>query len=77
MPRANPVPAKDGPDPYRVLQVQPGARPEVIEAAFRVLRGMACHDERDGVAWLVRLNWAHRVLTSHDGADPSSSALPL
>lgn len=77
MPRVNPLPATDGLDPYRVLQVQPDARPEVIEAAFRVLREMACHDERDGVAWLVRLNWAHRALTSRDGVDPPLSALPL
>jgi len=68
-PEWNPAPPEDGLDPYRVLEVHADARPEVIEAAFRVLREMACRDERDGIAWLIRLNWAHRVLTSRDDGD--------
>ncbi len=51
-----------GLDPHRVLEVHPEARPEVIEAAFTVLREMACADEQDGARQLVRLTWARRVL---------------
>jgi hypothetical protein len=42
------------------------ARPEVIEAAFRVLREMAASDVNDGARWLARLNWARRVLLTPD-----------
>ena len=46
-----------------VLEVDRSARPEVIEAAFGVLREMAARDEQEGARWIVRLNWARRVLT--------------
>ena len=58
----DPPPPDPGLDPYRVLEVHQDARPEVIEAAFAVLREMACHDEADGARWLVRLMWARTVL---------------
>jgi hypothetical protein len=47
-----------------VLEVHTDARPEVIEAAFTVLREMAASDVNDGARWLARLNWARRVLMS-------------
>ncbi len=52
------------PDPYRELQVHPEACPEVIEAAFAVLREMTLrsHDD-DAPGRLARLMAAHRVLT--------------
>jgi len=46
-----------------VLEVDRSARPEVVDAAFTVLREMAANDEVRGTQWLVRLNWARRVLT--------------
>jgi hypothetical protein len=46
-----------------VLEVDRSARPQVIDAAFAVLREMAANDEVGGTQWLVRLNWARRVLT--------------
>jgi hypothetical protein len=50
--------------PYRVLQVDPAACPEVIEAAFRVLREQACRDDSDaGGRRLAELNRAHREVT--------------
>jgi len=49
-----------------VLEVHTNARPEVIEAAFTVLREMAAGDVNDGARWLARLNWARRVLLSPD-----------
>jgi len=55
-------PPEPGLDPYRVLEVHADARPEVIEAAFTVLREIACRDEADGARQLVRLTWARRVL---------------
>ena len=55
-----------GLDPYAVLEVHMNARPEVIEAAFTVLREMAASDVDDGARWLARLNWARRVLLSPD-----------
>ena len=58
----DPPPPEPGLDPHRVLEVHPEARPEVIEAAFAVLREIACADERDGHRQLVRLLWARRVL---------------
>jgi len=57
-----PEPPEPGLDPHRVLEVHPEARPEVIEAAFAVLREIACADEADGVRQLVRITWARRVL---------------
>jgi heme-degrading monooxygenase HmoA len=54
------------PDPYRVLQVHPDARPEVIAAAFGVLREMIlASDADDAPRRLADLNAAHRTL-----ADP-------
>ncbi len=52
------------PDPYRALQVDPGACPEVIDAAFGVLREMTLrsHDE-DAPRRLARLMAAHRTLS--------------
>jgi hypothetical protein len=58
----DPPPPEPGLDPYRVLEVHPEARPAVIEAAFTVLREMACADEADGGRELARLAWARRVL---------------
>ncbi len=54
------------PDPYRVLQVQPDARPEVIDAAFGVLREVVLRSEAgDAPRRLAELMAAHRTL-----ADP-------
>ena len=52
------------PDPYRALQVDPEACPEVIDAAFGVLREMTLrsHDE-DAPRRLARLMAAHRTLS--------------
>ena len=51
-------------DPYRELQVDPGACPEVIAAAFGVLREMILRDDDpDGPRRLARLNAAHRTLS--------------
>jgi heme-degrading monooxygenase HmoA len=51
-------------DPYRELQVDPGACPEVIAAAFGVLREMVLRsDDDDAPRRLARLNAAHRTLT--------------
>lgn len=58
----DPPPPEEGLDPYRVLQVHPDAQAEVIEAAFAVLREIACADDTAGGRDLVRLTWAHRVL---------------
>jgi len=58
----DPPPPEPGLDPHRVLEVHPEARPEVIDAAFAVLREIACADERDGGVLLVRITWARRVL---------------
>ena len=53
-------------DPYRVLQVHPDACPEVIAAAFGVLREMVlASDADDAPRRLAELNAAHRTL-----ADP-------
>jgi len=57
-----PGPPEPGLDPHRVLEVHPEARAEVIEAAFTVLREIACADEVDGARQLVRITWARRVL---------------
>lgn len=50
-------------DHYATLQVAPHACPEVIEAAFAVLREQACRDDStQGHRRLVALNRAHHVL---------------
>lgn len=52
---------------YDVLEVAPHARPEVIAAAFAVLREAACRDDSAaGHRHLVALNRAHHTL-----ADPA------
>ena len=57
-------------DPYRELQVNPRACPEVIEAAFVVLREMVLRSEADDAPRrLARLSAAHRTL-----ADPERRA---
>lgn len=54
----------EGEDPYRVLQVDPAACPEVITAAFTVLREMVLGDDSDDAPRrLAALNAAHRTLT--------------
>lgn len=62
-------------DPYAVLQVHVGARAEVIEAAFKVLREiLMTEDPPDAPQRLVALNAAHHVLSDperrrqHDAA---------
>jgi hypothetical protein len=51
------------PDPYRVLQVRPDACPEVIEAAFGVLREMILRsDADDAPTRLAELNLARRIV---------------
>ena len=62
-PAWHPAPPEPGLDPWVVLEVDRSARPQVIDAAFAVLREMAANDEVGGTQWLVRLNWARRVLT--------------
>jgi hypothetical protein len=53
----------------RVLQVDPEACPEVIEAAFQVLREQACRDDSPaGGRRLVELNRAHRRLSERGRA---------
>jgi hypothetical protein len=48
----------------RALQVDPSACPEVVEAAFTVLREMVLRsDADDAPRQLARLGAAHRVLT--------------
>lgn len=57
-------------DPYRVLQVDRAACPQVIEAAFGALREMALGDaSEDAPRRLAELNRAHRVLV-----DPAARA---
>ena len=59
-----------GADPYRTLQVDPAACPEVIEAAYTVLREQACRDDSDAAPRrLADLMRAHRVLS-----DPGARA---
>ena len=58
------VAGREGVDPYRVLQVDPGACPEVIEAAFTVLREMALRSgDDDAPQRLALLMAAHRILS--------------
>ncbi len=53
-----------GGDPYRVLQVAPHACPEVVAAAFGVLREMVLADDaEDAPRRLAELNRAHRTLS--------------
>lgn len=55
-------------DHYRILQVDPAACPEVIEAAFTVLREMILRaDAADAPRRLAELNAAHRVLSHPEG----------
>jgi hypothetical protein len=62
-PASRPGPAGSPPDPYATLQVHPSACPEVIEAAFRVLRELTCRDDGDDAPRrLAELNAAHRAL---------------
>lgn len=54
----------DVPDAYRVLEVDGGARIEVIEAAFVVLREIALRDDGpESARRLVELNAAHAILS--------------
>ena len=62
----DPPPPEPGLDPWAVLEVHRNARPEVIDAAFAVLREMAARDAEGGARWLVRLNWARRVLRAQN-----------
>lgn len=68
-PQWYPPAPEPGLDPSAVLEVHINARPEVIEAAFKVLREMAANDVIDGARWLARLNWARRVLMSPHRTD--------
>jgi DnaJ-class molecular chaperone len=53
-----------GDDPYRELQVHRDACPEVIDAAFAVLREMVLRSEDDDAPRrLARLMAAHRTLS--------------
>jgi hypothetical protein len=54
-------------NPYRELQVDPRACPEVIAAAFAVLREMVLRSEADDAPRrLARLNAAYRTLSDPD-----------
>lgn len=51
-------------DPYRELQVDRAACPQVIDAAFAVLREMTLRsDDEDAPRRLARLMAAHRILS--------------
>lgn len=51
-------------DLYAVLEVASHARPEIIEAAFAVLREAACRDNSPkGGRLLVQINRAHHTLS--------------
>ena len=51
-------------DPYRTLQVNPSACPQVIEAAYTVLREIVLRsDDDDAPRRLARLGAAHRTLS--------------
>lgn len=52
-------------DAYRVLQIDPSALPEVVEAAYRALarlRHPDRSDQSDSSAAMVELNWAYSML---------------
>ena len=66
----DPPPPEPGLDPWQVLEVSRHARPQVIEAAFAVLRELAARDADGGARWLVRLNWARRVLLASGSPRP-------
>jgi curved DNA-binding protein CbpA len=54
-------------DLYAALEVAPHARPAIIEAAFTVLREVACRDNSPkGTRLLVQINRAHHVLSDPD-----------
>jgi hypothetical protein len=62
------------PDPCRVLQVQPDACPEVVDAAFAVLREMVLRsDGDDAPRRLAELMAAHRAMRSGPGASSSAA----
>lgn len=64
----------EGAEPHRVLQVQPDACPEVVDAAFEVLREMVLRsDDVDAPRRLAELNAAHRALA---GPSPRGPAAP-
>ena len=54
-------------DPYRILQVQPDAEPDVVRAAYRVLARKAHPDAADPMdeaaeRRMADLNWAYAVV---------------
>lgn len=54
-------------DPYRILQVQPGADPDVVRAAYRVLARKLHPDagapmDPDAERRMTDLNWAYAVV---------------
>jgi hypothetical protein len=58
-------------DAYRILEVDPGARPEVVRAAFTVLREMClAEDADDAPRRLAELNRAFRLVVVRDDASP-------
>jgi len=64
-------------DPFRVLQVQPDACPEVIEAAFAVLREMILRsDADDAPARLAELMAAHRAVRGGGGPHARARSSP-
>lgn len=65
------------PDPYRVLQVQPDACLEVVEAAFGVLREMILRsDADDAPARLAELDRARRMVARQSGPAARGIAAP-
>lgn len=57
----------EGRDPYRILQVDPGADAEVIAAAFRVLARKLHPDSGSAdAARMAELNWAYGLLRDRD-----------
>ena len=55
-------------NPYLILQVQPSAVPEVVEAAYRAL-ALLHHPDRgtgaDGERTMAELNWAYATIREH------------
>lgn len=70
-------------DAYRILQIDPSAVPEVVEAAYRALARLHHPDlveETDAEEAMMELNWAYTTL--HDPAlraayDRSRIAIPI